>query len=83
LFNVYYGHFSAGPSTSNTARIPHEHYPLLLLGYGDYLELADAVSFAVSRSRQAVLVFAPLFLIGTFHCCGAVLGIIPSLQGAG
>jgi hypothetical protein len=55
---------SAGPSTSNTARIPHEHYPLLLLGYGDYLELADAVSFAVSRSRQAVLVFAPLFLIG-------------------
>lgn len=50
--------------SSSTSRVPHDHFPLLLLGYGDYLQLADAVAHAVCCARKAVLVFAPVFLLG-------------------
>lgn len=54
-----------GPAGDRAARIPCNHFPLLLLGYSDYLQLADSVAHVLSSSRHAVLVFAPLFLLGT------------------
>jgi hypothetical protein len=41
-------------------------YPLLLLSYVDFIEVSDALAYLASRRPDAVLVFAPIFLIGTF-----------------
>ena len=44
--------------------VPHSSFPLLVLSYVDYLQLSDALSYLVSHRPDAVLVFAPLFVIG-------------------
>jgi hypothetical protein len=41
-------------------------YPLLLLSYVDFIEVSDALAYLASRRPDAVLVFAPIFLIGTY-----------------
>eukprot|EP01032_Pedospumella_encystans_P007621 gene7621-9125_t len=43
--------------------VPHSSFPLLVLSYVDYLQLSDALSYLVSHRPDAVLVFAPLFVI--------------------
>jgi hypothetical protein len=52
--------------------LPHSRFPLLLLSYADHLELADAVAFAASQLPEAVLVFAPVFLLGKETCLFAL-----------
>lgn len=44
--------------------VPNSSFPLLILSYVDYLQVSDAVSYLVSHRPDAVLVFAPLFIIG-------------------
>lgn len=44
--------------------VPHSSFPLLVLSYVDYLQLSDALSYLVSHRPDAVLLFAPLFVIG-------------------
>lgn len=45
-------------AVSNTA------FPLLILSYVDYLQVSDALSYLVCHRPDAVMVFAPLFVIG-------------------
>lgn len=55
---------SVGPAGGARRCVPINHFPLLLLGYGDFWDLADAVAHAVSSQPEVVMVFAPQFLLG-------------------
>lgn len=56
-------HSALGPGCRVEA-VPNSSFPLLILSYVDYLQVSDAVSYLVSHRPDAVLVFAPLFIIG-------------------
>lgn len=52
--------------------VPNSSFPLLILSYVDYLQVSDALSYLVSHRPDAVLVFAPLFVIGECPCVFAL-----------
>jgi hypothetical protein len=42
------------------------HFPVVLLSYSDLLEACDSMQYLATRRLDAVLVFAPQFVIGEF-----------------
>lgn len=44
-------------------------FPLLVLPYVDFIEVSDALAHLISHRPDAVLVFAPLFIIGELQVC--------------
>jgi hypothetical protein len=57
-------HASLFLSGASGLELSTDSFPLLLLSYVDLLEMSDAVAFLAAQMPQAVLVFAPDFLLG-------------------
>lgn len=60
-------------STGTTSKINNfdiftsrNHFPILLLSYVDLIEVSEVLTFLLMHRRDAVLIFAPHFIVGEF-----------------